>query len=125
MTRKINYACRTCGSEDVTFDATASWDVDAQDYVVSTLLDDCYCNSDTCQGEERRVQEYDADSGEALAIGPHSLDYIPKADSDVAWEAYHLRQKAERDARDRDQRQERIISEIAVTLAAAVEEMPA
>lgn len=125
MTRKIKYACKTCGSEDVTFDATVSWNVETQSYEVSTLYEECYCNSDTCQGEERRVQEYDADTGEALAIGPHSLDYIPKADADAAWDAYHLRQKAERDARERDQRQEQIIAEIAATLAAALEEMPA
>lgn len=123
MTRKIKYACLTCGSEEITFDATAAWDVEAQRYVVSTLYDDCFCGSDTCQGEERRVQEYDADTGEALATGPGSFEYIPKAEADSAWEEYYRQQDAERQERERDLKQEQIIAENVAHLSAAVEEM--
>lgn len=125
MTRKIKYTCLTCGGDEITFDATAQWDVEAQCYVVSTLYDDCFCGSDTCQGEERRVQEYDADSGEALATGPGSFEYIPKAEADAAWETYHKQREAERQERARGLKQEQIIGENVAHLAAAVEEMPA
>jgi len=123
MTRKIKYACLTCGSEDVTFDATAAWDVEEQAYVVSTLYDDCFCGSDTCQGEERRVQEYDADTGEALATGPGSFELILKVDADAAWETYHRQQDAERRDRERDLKQEQTIAENATVLSEAAEEM--
>lgn len=125
MTRKIKYACLTCGSEEITFDATAEWDVEAQRYVVSTLFDDCFCGSDTCQGEERRVQEYDADTGEALSIGPGSFEYIPKVDADAAWADYHKQREAERQDREKDLKQEQIIAENAAVLFEAVQEMPA
>lgn len=125
MTRKIKYACQTCGSENVAFDATAKWDVEMQAYVVSTLYDDCFCSSDTCQGEERRVQEYDAETGEALSLGPGSFDYIPKTEADAAWDAYHKLQEAERQERDKLQRQEQIVADNAAHLSAALHEFPA
>jgi len=123
MTRKIKYACLTCGSEEITFDATAAWDVEEQAYVVSTLFDDCYCGSDTCQGEERRVLEYDADTGEALSTGPGSFDYIPKAEADAAWKEYEKQREAERQERERDLKQEQIIADNAAHLAALAEEL--
>lgn len=123
MTRKIKYACLTCGSEEIAFDATAEWDVEAQCYVVSTLFDGCFCGSDACQGEERRVQEYDADSGEALATGPGSFEYILKEEADAAWADYHEQREAERQDRERDLKQEQIIAENVAHLSVAVQEM--
>lgn len=123
MTRKIKYTCLTCGSEEITFDATAEWDVEVQCYVVSTLFDDCFCGSDTCQGEERRVQEYDADTGEALAIGPGSFEYIPKVEADAAWKEYYRQRDAERQERERSLKQEQIIAENEAVLSEAAEEM--
>lgn len=105
MTRNIKFTCRTCGSDQVTFDAVARWDVEAQSYVVSTLYDDCFCESGTCLGNERRVQERDAVTGEELGLGPGSFDYIPKAEA--------------------ARQQEQITAGNACILSAAVEEMPA
>lgn len=123
MTRNIKFTCRTCGSDQVTFDATARWDVEAQSYTVSTLYDDCFCESDNCLGNERRVQERDAVTGEELGLGPGSFDYIPKAEADAAWDAYHKQREAEKRAREEDLKQKAIIAENAATLATATEEM--
>ena len=125
MTRTIKFTCRTCGSDQVTFDAVARWDVEAQSYVVSTLYDDCFCESDTCLGNERRVQERDAVTGEELGLGPGSFDYIPKAEADAAWQAYHQRRETERLAREAAQKQEQVIAENAALLSETAEELPA
>lgn len=125
MIRNIKFTCRTCGSDQVTFDAVARWDVEAQTYVVSTLYDDCFCESDTCLGNERRVQERDAVTGEELGLGPGTFDYIPKAEAEAAWQAYNQRREAERQKAEAARQQEQIIAENTSTLSAAVEEMPA
>lgn len=48
MTRVIP-VCKTCGSDRVTMDCLARWDVEAQDWLVSSPLDCTDC--DEC-GEE-------------------------------------------------------------------------
>lgn len=37
--------CRHCGSEDVVRDAWASWDVEAQEWVLDQFFDNAYCRS--------------------------------------------------------------------------------
>ena len=125
MSRPIDYRCQSCGSTEVTFDATAEWDADQQRLVVSNTYDDCYCNSDACQGEECHVAEFDVQTGEALGRAPGSFDYIPKREADAAWADYHEERKAERAQRDRARRQDKIISDNAEMLAAAYQEIVA
>lgn len=46
---KTRPVCSGCGSEDVRTDAWATWDHEAQEWVLSSTYDDAYCN--TCRGE--------------------------------------------------------------------------
>ncbi|MCF6328644.1 MAG: hypothetical protein L3J02_02430, partial [Henriciella sp.] len=96
MTRLIDYRCISCGSTEITFDASAEWDAGQQEFVVSSTYDACFCNSEACQGEECRVAEFDARTGEALGLGPGSFEYIPKDQADAEWAKYHEDRKAER-----------------------------
>lgn len=41
--------CNACESEEVFRDAYASWDVEAQTWILSNVYDQAYCNS--CEGE--------------------------------------------------------------------------
>lgn len=125
MTRLINYRCQSCGSTDVTFDATAEWDAEQQKLVVSNTYDESYCNSEECQGEECHVAEFDAQTGEALGRAPGSVEYISKTKADAAWEAHQLKWRAEQQQRDRNCQQENIINTNAETLAAAYQEVAA
>lgn len=51
----IGYRCSECGSEDVTYDAIVRWNVEAQDWEYSSLLD----SSDCCDcGEENCLEEF-------------------------------------------------------------------
>ena len=46
MTEKpVQMACRDCGSELVTRDAWAEWDVDQQDWVLGALYDYAFCHA--------------------------------------------------------------------------------
>lgn len=125
MTRLIDYRCQSCGSTEVTFDATAEWDAELQKLVVSNTYDDCYCNSDDCQGAECHVAEFDAQTGEAIGRAPGSLEYIPKSEADAAWEAHQQKWRAEQQQRDWERQQEQTIRNNAETLAAAYQEIAA
>lgn len=46
---KIEIVCSTCGSDSVERDAMAEWDVEAQDWVLSGVMDQGYCEA--CEGE--------------------------------------------------------------------------
>lgn len=46
---QIDIVCAKCGSPDVTRDATAAWDADAQDWSLCGVQDQGYC--DDCGGE--------------------------------------------------------------------------
>lgn len=123
MTRNIKYICKTCGSDEITFDATAEWDVELQKLVVSNTYDDCYCNSEECQGEVRDAQTHDAETGEALGRAPGSFEYIPIEQADASWDVVRRQRDAENKERDRTLQQERTIVEISTALVAADEEM--
>jgi hypothetical protein len=125
MTRLIKYRCQSCGSTEVTFDATAEWDAELQKLVVSNTYDDCYCNSDDCQGAECHVAEFDAQTGEALGRAPGLVEYILKGEADAAWEAHRQQCKSEQQQRDRERQQEHIIRNNAENLAAAYQEIAA
>lgn len=45
--------CACCGSDDVVLDATAAWDIDAQEWVLNSTFDDAYCN--TCETEDCKL----------------------------------------------------------------------
>lgn len=47
--KRVQKVCRTCGSDAVRLDAFASWDEDAQAWVLDTIYDHEWCN--TCEGE--------------------------------------------------------------------------
>jgi len=123
MTRLIDYRCTTCGSTEVTFDASAEWDAGQQEFVVSSTYDTCFCNSEKCSGEECSVAEFDAQTGEALGLGPGSFEYIPKEQADAAWATYHETRKTERAQQDRAHQQEKIILDNTEALAAAHQEI--
>jgi hypothetical protein len=38
------YICDECGSSDVTFDATISWDYETQSFITESTEGGCYCN---------------------------------------------------------------------------------
>jgi hypothetical protein len=38
------YVCDVCGSSEVTFDATISWDYETQSFITESAEDGCYCN---------------------------------------------------------------------------------
>lgn len=46
---KVQPYCKECGSKDVTMDAIARWDVNAQAWLISSELDNTDC--DDCGGE--------------------------------------------------------------------------
>lgn len=51
---KIIYVCAVCGSDDVTTDALARWSVDAQDWILSALLQNTDCEA--CGGQTRLIE---------------------------------------------------------------------
>jgi len=59
--KKIIYICKRCGSDQITFDATAYWDVEKQDFVLTSTQDASWCGG--CDGEasvdEVEVEEKD------------------------------------------------------------------
>jgi hypothetical protein len=48
------YVCHVCGSDHVTRDAWAMWDVDAQAWVLDTAFDYAHCHR--CMGDTRLEQ---------------------------------------------------------------------
>ena len=48
---KIKKVCHDCGSEDVHRDAWAEWDFETQEWVLSDVYDDAYCN--TCETDTK------------------------------------------------------------------------
>ncbi|MFN3261256.1 MAG: hypothetical protein ACE37J_11930 [Pikeienuella sp.] len=56
------WKCRTCGSEDLLFDAYAEWDRENQVFTVQSLFDACECVA--CGGETKAVRfELAAEAG--------------------------------------------------------------
>lgn len=123
MSRAIDHRCRTCGSAEMAFDATAEWDAEAQDFVVGTTYDTGWCNSETCQVEERDAKICDVVTGEELARAPGSHVYIPKAEADALWDAERARRAEERAARESEAQQQKHIAETVAQLTQAYEEI--
>ncbi len=123
MTRLIDYRCTPCGGSEISYDASAEWDAGQQQFVMSSTYATSFCNSEKCQGEEGSVAEFDAQTGEALGLGPRSFDYIPKEQADAEWATYHEDRKAERDQLDRARQQEKIFHDNAEAPAAAHQEI--
>jgi len=47
----ISIVCSTCGSDEVNRDAWAEWDEDRQEWVLSAVFDNGYCQ--VCEGDSR------------------------------------------------------------------------
>lgn len=47
--KRVTYLCEKCGSDLVTLDAWAEWDVDQQEWVLGATYDQNFC--DKCEGE--------------------------------------------------------------------------
>lgn len=58
MTDKIQVICGTCGSADVRRDASASWHVENQEWVICSVYDDGNC--EVC-GTERELEDVSYD----------------------------------------------------------------
>ena len=123
MNRAIDYRCKSCGSNEMAFVATAEWDAVAQGFVVGTTYDTGWCNSETCQGEERDSKVCDAETGEELGQAPGSCAYIPKAEADALWEAERARWAEERAVRESELQHQQHIADTAEQLAHAYEEI--
>ncbi|HUD92251.1 hypothetical protein [Sphingobium sp.] len=50
-TTRHAYICNVCGSDHVTRDAWATWDVEAQDWILEVAFDHAHCHS--CMGHAR------------------------------------------------------------------------
>jgi hypothetical protein len=54
--QKIKKVCKYCGSENVSVDATARWNVDTQAWELAGLFDNSDC--DDCGGETTIVDKH-------------------------------------------------------------------
>lgn len=50
----VTYVCNTCGSDDVSRDAWAEWDVEEQRWVLRTEFDYAHCHR--CDSETRLIE---------------------------------------------------------------------
>lgn len=53
MNKRITFVCETCGSDDVTSDALAHWEVATQQWELRSTLDNCSC--ERCATDTRLV----------------------------------------------------------------------
>lgn len=51
----IRIICSQCGSDDVKRDAWATWDEDAQQWVLDNVFDEAWC--DACEGSTSLEEE--------------------------------------------------------------------
>lgn len=57
---KTKYVCRHCGSDELTYDATAFWSVEKQGFELGDLYDNKpYCNQCECEGWAKEVEVSD------------------------------------------------------------------
>ena len=56
MAKRI--VCTSCGGEDVLRDAFTKWDIEKQEWVLSTVYDDTFCETceESCTVSEETVQ---------------------------------------------------------------------
>lgn len=52
--KRYTYVCNTCGSDLVTRDAWAEWNVNEQEWVLGQAFDYAFCHK--CEGETRLVE---------------------------------------------------------------------
>lgn len=52
--KRVTYLCERCGSDLVTLDAWAEWNVDQQDWVLGATYDHTFCHK--CDAETRLVE---------------------------------------------------------------------
>ena len=63
-TSKVKMVCSTCGSDDVRADAYASWNVDTQEWELSSTFDKgsyCLTCSGECRIDEKIIEEKPAE----------------------------------------------------------------
>ena len=52
--KRVTFVCNTCGSDFVTRDAWAEWDVEDQDWILGAAFDYAFCHK--CEEETRLVE---------------------------------------------------------------------
>ena len=52
--KRVTYLCERCGSDLVTLDAWAEWDVNKQKWVLGATYDHTFCHK--CEGETHLVE---------------------------------------------------------------------
>jgi Zn finger protein HypA/HybF involved in hydrogenase expression len=52
--KRVTYLCEKCGSDQVTLDAWAEWNVEQQLWVLGATYDQTYCHK--CDGETHLVE---------------------------------------------------------------------
>ena len=52
--KRVTHLCESCGSDLVTLDAWAEWDVDEQKWVLGATYDHTFCHK--CEGETHLVE---------------------------------------------------------------------
>ena len=52
--KRLAIVCHRCGSDEVSRDAWANWDVDKQDWVLGTVFDHAHCHR--CDGETSLIE---------------------------------------------------------------------
>lgn len=53
--RHIEYVCEICGSNNVTSDATAAWNIETQQWEICGVMDSSGCNN--CGADDPRLIE--------------------------------------------------------------------
>lgn len=67
MTRAVKFICDNCGSDELIFDTTSSWNASTQSWEHEGEYDhDPCCQSDTCQGDETSYHTIDIDTGKKV-----------------------------------------------------------
>lgn len=67
--RKVIVICYECGSDNVTSDASASWDVDTQSWILSDVGEGNYCyNCEHDMGLEEVALEVPDQAGKEIAV---------------------------------------------------------
>ena len=52
--KRIAIICGTCGSDEVSRDAWANWDIGTQEWVLGSVFDDGFCHR--CECESRLIE---------------------------------------------------------------------
>jgi hypothetical protein len=52
--KRLTYLCERCGSDLVTLDAWAEWNIELQEWVLGATYDQAFCHK--CEGETHLVE---------------------------------------------------------------------